>query len=84
MMFDSNTKETRQKLTEQPLAQKIMGLQELFVVLGQCVNFADQLQLIATKCQPMLKVMLAGIDAKQVTNDPQFDEFFTQIRFLLS
>lgn len=54
------------------------------MVLGQCLNFADQLQLFATKCQPMLKVMFSGIDPASIQEDPLFEEFFTQLRILLS
>jgi len=86
VMFESNTKELRDKLCSPNLDDKIAGFNELFEVFASCFNLSDQLQIFASKCQPLLKAALSGPDFKiaEAQNHERFPEFLRLVRALIT
>ena len=83
-MFETDSKNAKDLLSSINLESKILGLKELFAVFGKCKNLSDQLQIFGTKCLPLVKAMLGGLDMKNIQNDPNFKTFILNIRVLLT
>lgn len=80
LLFESNTRDLKQKLASTELKTKIEGINELQKVLQDCYNFQDQLNVFVTKCPPLIKTMLTSIDVQTVHQDEQFGLFITVLR----
>ena len=80
LQFESDTKEIKDKFAQSDLRTKIEGMKELQEIFGKCYDLADQLQVFATKCTPLLKTLLSGMNLKEITKDEDFPNFVSTLK----